>query len=180
MPRWEAIVLGLSVAGMAGWCAGSWNRATTGFIVVTTEPPDATVLVDNVKVGDHSPVKVERSAGPYTVSVLRDGYDRQDQTVEVGAGRDVATKVTLAVAADTGFELTSEPPGGLIRLDGLPLLGEGGIQARTNYRALAIRPGLHVLEIRGDRFQDWRLELQIEPGLLRKVHAVLVPVRWSP
>ena len=169
-------MLGLSVAVMVGWFAARWDRPTTGFIVVTTEPADATVLVDNVKVGDRSPVKVERRPGPYTVSVERDGYERQDQTVEVGAGRDVATNVMLAAARDTGFELTSDPPGGLIRLDGVPLLRDGSIQALTNFRAVAIRPGPHVIEIWHHRFKAWRMELEIEPGLLRKVHAVLVPI----
>ena len=57
-----------------------------GRIELTTTPGDATVLIDNVKVGDHSPVSIEKSPGPYTLSVTRDGYVRNDQNIELQGG----------------------------------------------------------------------------------------------
>jgi serine/threonine protein kinase len=169
-----AIVLLLAAAGSGAY----WYTTTTkpGRIEITTVPTDATVLVDNTKVGDHSPVSLDRSPGPYTVSVTRDGYVRNDQNVEVHAGQPLPLTVTLEPSPDTGFELTSEPPGGLVWLDGAPIQGAAGQQARTDFRAFRIAPGHHLLEIKGEnRFKPWRQDVQVEPGAIQKVHAMLIP-----
>jgi hypothetical protein len=143
LPRWEATVLALSMAAMAGWFAGKASEADRdGLIAVTTVPADATVLVDNIRVG-----------------------------------RSSVIAVTLEVSPDTGFELTSEPPGELVWLDGTPLGTTGDWQMRTNFRASAIAPGHHVLEIRSARFKDWRNVVEVEPGMIRKIHAILIPRR---
>ena len=44
----------------AGGSGAYWYMTTTkpGRIEITTVPADATVLVDNTKVGDHSPVSL--------------------------------------------------------------------------------------------------------------------------
>jgi len=169
-----AIVLLLAAGGSGAY----WYMTTTkpGRIEITTTPVDATVLVDNTKVGDHSPVSLERAPGPYTVSVTRDGYVRNDQNVEVHAGQPLQLAVTLEPSPDTGFELTSEPPGGLVWLDGAPIQGAAGQQARTDFRAFRIAPGHHLLEIKGEnRFKPWRQDVEVEPGAIQKVHATLIP-----
>jgi hypothetical protein len=176
MRRWEAIVLALSMAAMLGWWAGRhWSDARTGFIVVTTTPADATVLVDNVKVGDSSPVTIERRRGPYTVSVQRDGYSRSDQVVDVTPGRAATLNVKLSGSPDTGFQLTSEPPGALVWLDGTAIRESGGGHARTDFRAIRIPPGHHVLVLRDDRFRVWIQDIEVHPGVILKIHAVLMP-----
>jgi len=173
-----AILLLLAAGGSGAY----WYMTTTkpGRIEITTVPADATVLVDNTKVGDHSPVSLDRSPGPYTVSVTRDGYVRNDQNVEVHAGQPLPLTVTLEPSPDTGFELTSEPPGGLVWLDGAPIQGAAGQQARTDFRAFRIAPGHHLLEIKGEnRFKPWRQDVEVEPGAIQKVHATLIPAAGS-
>ncbi len=167
------LVLLAGVGGLGYWYYNSTTRA--GQIEVTVTPPDATVLVDNVKVGDHSPVSLDKPPGPYTLSVIRDGYVRSDQNIEVRAGQRLPLTMTLEPSPDTGFELTSEPPGGPVWLDGAPIKAASGQQARTDFRAFRITPGHHVLEIKGeDRFQPWRQEVDIQPGAIQKVHALLL------
>ena len=168
----------LAAAAGAFYLYSSANRP--GRIELTTLPADATVLLDNVKVGDKSPVSVERPPGPYTLSVTRDGYVRNDQNIEIRTGQPLALAVTLEPSPDTGFEFTSEPPGGLVWLDGSPINGASGQQARTDFRAFRIPPGHHVLEIKGEaRFKPWRQDVEIEPGAIRKIHAVLIPAGGS-
>jgi len=156
------------------------NNVKPGHIQLTTTPTDAVVLIDNVKVGDHSPFSLEKPPGPYTLSVTRDGYARNDQNIELKAGQPLALTVTLEPSPDTGFELTSDPPGGLVWLDGAAVKEASGQQARTNFRASRISPGHHVLEIRGDRFKPWQQDVEIEPGAIRKVHAMLIPAVGGP
>jgi hypothetical protein len=172
-------LLGVAVIAVTGYVYVSWNRP--GRLQVAVTPADATVFIDNVKVGDKSPVSVERPPGPYTLSVTRNGYARNDQNIEIKAGQPLPLEVKLEPSPDTGFELTSDPPGGLVWLDEAPINGPNGQQVRTNFRASRIAPGHHVLEIKGEnRFKPWRYDMEIEPGGIRKVHAVLIPVMGGP
>src|SRR6185503_13159756 len=171
-------ILGILVLLLIGGGAGAyfWSINRAGKVEITAVPADATILVDNVKVADHAPFTLEKPPGPYTVSVTRPGYTRNDQSVEIRAGQLANLQVVLEAAADTGFELTSDPPGGLVWLDGNPMSGADG-QARTDFRAYRIPPGKHVLEIKGDpKRQAWREEVVVEPGIIKKVKAILVPV----
>jgi serine/threonine protein kinase len=169
------IVLALAViGGTGGWYW--WTVNKPGSVQLTTQPANATVLIDNVKVGEQSPTTVERPPGPYMLSVTHDGYVRNDQNIELRAGQQVKLSVTLEASPDTGFELTSEPSGGLVWLDGAPIKGADG-QARTDFRAYRIAAGHHVLEIKGEsRFRPWKQDVEIEPGAIKKIHALLLPV----
>jgi hypothetical protein len=168
------VVLALAVvAGTAGWYYWSLNKP--GTIQLTVVPDNATVLIDNVKVGERSPTTVTRPPGPYMLSVTHDGYVRNDQNVELRAGQQLKLAVTLEASPDTGFELTSEPPGGLVWLDGAPINGANG-QARTDFRAYRIASGHHVIEIKGEaKFKPWKQDVEIEPGAIKKIHALLTP-----
>jgi hypothetical protein len=165
------VILG---GGGAYWYYTMVNRP--GRIQLTMVPPDATVFVDKVKVGEHSPFTLDKPPGPYTLSVARDGYVRNDQNIEVRAGQPVNLNVTLEPSQDTGFELTSDPPGGLVWLDGMPMTTPGGGQAKTNLRAYRTPPGHHLVEIKGEvRFKPWQQDIVVEPGQIHKVHATLIP-----
>jgi hypothetical protein len=165
------LVAGAVVGGTLYW----YQNNRPGRLQLVTVPGDATVLIDNVKVGDHSPVALDKAPGSYTLSVTKDGYVRNDQNIEVRAGQPVALNVTLEPSPDTGFELSSEPPGGLVWLDGAPMAGPNG-QARTDFRAYRIPPGHHVLEIKGEsRFRPWKEDIEVEAGSIRKIRATLVP-----
>ena len=160
----------LIIGGSGFWYWWSMNRPGS------LQPTDATVSIDNVKVGDHSPITIEKPPGTYMVSVTREGYLRNDQNVELRAGQQARFAITLEASPDAGFELTSEPPGGLVWFDGVPIKGPTGEQARTDFRAYRIPAGHHVLEIKGEnRFKPWRQDIDLEAGAIQKVHATLVP-----
>ncbi len=174
------VLLILLLAGVGGGAAYYWYQNRPGKIEITTAPAEATILVDNIKVAERSPFSLERPPGPYTISVVRPGYTRNDQNIVVHAGQPSNLAVTLEPSADTGFELTSVPPGGLVWLDGTPMGGPDG-QARTDFRAYKIPPGKHQFEIKGNpKFQPWSEEVNIEPGLIKKVKAILTPIGEPP
>ncbi|HSZ83772.1 MAG TPA: protein kinase [Polyangia bacterium] len=170
---WYLLLL-LIGAGVVGGTV-YWNQNKPGHLQLVTVPADATVLVDNVKVSDHSPVTIDKPAGTFALAVTKDGYLKNEQNVEIHAGQPLALNVTLEPSPDTGFELSSDPPGGLVWLDGAPISGPNG-QARTDFRAYRIPPGHHVLEIKGEnRFRPWKEDIEVEPGAIQKVRATLVP-----
>jgi hypothetical protein len=170
------LVLAVVAAGVIGGTLYWYQNVNKpGRLQLVTVPADATVLIDNVKVGDHSPVVVDKVPGSYSLSVTKDGYVRDDRNIEVRAGQPLALNIPLEPSPDTGFELSSDPPGGLVWLDGAPISGPNG-QARTDFRAYRIPPGHHVLEIKGEnRFRPWKQDIEVEPGAIRKIRATLIP-----
>ena len=180
MLKVAAVVLLLAAVGGGGyWYYAGTNKA--GRIEVAMVPADATVLIDNAKVGDHSPLSIERPPGAVHAVGHARGL-RAQRSEHRGARRPAAAarRSTLEPSPDTGFELTSEPPGGLVWLDGAAIRGAAGQQARTDFRAFRIAPGHHVLEIKGEnRFKPWRQDIDVEPGAIAKVHAMLIPASGS-
>jgi hypothetical protein len=175
MPRWEAVVLVAAAGLMIGWRGAKLMfEPCVGAIVVKTDPCDATVSFDDVTVGTRWPTPIEKPEGKYTLSVTRAGYTASHQVVEVRSDHTTNLLVTLEPSPDTGFELTSEPPGQLVWVDGVPFPGGMREQARTDFRAFRIAPGHHVIEIRGDRYRPWQQDVEVSAGTIVKVHAVLI------
>jgi eukaryotic-like serine/threonine-protein kinase len=153
-----------------------------GKLQILVTPTDAVVAVDDVPLRGLSPVTIEKPPGVYQLSFSREGYLRRDQTVEIQPGQFERLEVQLEASPDTGFELTSDPPGQLVWLDGQPFTGKdpSGPQARTDFKAYPVTPGRHVLEIKGDpRFKPWQYVLMQEPGQHHKIHAQLEPVQGA-
>jgi serine/threonine protein kinase len=149
-----------------------------GKLVITVKPSDATLALEGAPVRGTPPVTIEKPPAQYRLSVEREGYVRKDQNIEIQAGQMDRLEIELEPSPDTGFELTSEPPGGLVWLDGQPFTSgdENAQQARTNFKAYRVAPGRHVIEIKGDaRFEDWKQEFYQEPGKTLKIRAELKP-----
>jgi hypothetical protein len=172
----------LFLAFMALGGGGAYLYLTrSGKMQIGVKPPDAHVTVDGVALSEGPPYVIERRPGIYRVAVARDGYVPREQDVEIRTAQVERVEVELEASPETGFELTSQPPGGLVWLDGQAFaVNETGKQATTNFRASRIVPGRHVLEIKGDsRFKDWRQEIYQEPGQTLKIHAVREPAGAS-
>ncbi|MDD1661977.1 MAG: PEGA domain-containing protein [Methanomicrobiales archaeon] len=70
----------------------------TGFITVSSNPPGAQVSLDGVPSGT-TPVTIDSSPGPHTLSLTMDGY------------RDYITIVSLAAGTTTPVDVVLEPAG---------------------------------------------------------------------
>jgi hypothetical protein len=167
--------LGLAVAAAGAVAGYEVFTAAPGHLHVSTVPADATVALDDVPVATRSPVVLNPPPGRYTLSISRAGYVTARKVVDVAPRTTVSLPITLDPAPDTGLEITSDPPGLAIWLDGAPLrAGPGGDagQARTDFLATGVPVGSHVLEI-GDRVHGrvWRREVDVKAGAIRKVRA---------
>jgi eukaryotic-like serine/threonine-protein kinase len=149
-----------------------------GKLQVAVKPVDARLSVDGVVITSEPPFLLEKRPGVYRLSVSRPGYVTRDQNVQIAAGQAGHMDIDLEPSPDTGFDLTSQPSGGLVWLDGQPLaIDEQGKQATTNFHASRIAPGAHVIEIKGNAlYQIWRQEFLQEPGRTVRLHADLIPV----
>jgi eukaryotic-like serine/threonine-protein kinase len=149
-----------------------------GNLQVAVKPQDARLAVDGAVITSDPPFHLEKRPGVYRLTVSRPGYVTKDQNVQISAGQSGHLDIDLEPSPDTGFDLTSQPSGGLVWLDGQPLaIDEFGKQATTNFHASRIAPGAHVIEIRGNpQYQTWRQEFLQEPGKTVKLHADLALV----
>jgi hypothetical protein len=149
-----------------------------GNLQVAVKPQDARLAVDGVVITSDPPFHLEKRPGVYRLTVSRAGYVSRDQTIQISAGQSGHMDIDLEPSPDTGFDLTSQPSGGLVWLDGQPLaIDEFGKQATTNFHASRIAPGPHVIEIRGNpQYQTWRQEFLQEPGRTVRLHADLALV----
>jgi eukaryotic-like serine/threonine-protein kinase len=172
---WTVLVVAVCLVGAV---LGYRYLARPGRLQISVKPSDAQISIEGSPVRGTPPLIVERSPGPYHLSVEREGYVRRDQNVEILAGQRESIEVELEPSPDTGFELVSEPQGELVWLDGQPVTNgeENAQQSRTNFKAYRVAPGRHVIEIKGDpRFADWKQEFFQEPGKTLKLKAELRP-----
>jgi serine/threonine protein kinase len=149
-----------------------------GQLRIEVTPTGATVAVDGVTLKGLLPVTLDKAPGTYRVTAVQEGYAKEERRVEVEPGGSAKVRIDLRPSPDTGFELTSDPPGQLVWMDGVPFTGvdAAGPQARTDFKATRVPPGRHLLEIKGDpRFRPWRHEFYQEPGRLLPIRANLLP-----
>jgi eukaryotic-like serine/threonine-protein kinase len=172
------LLLFLAVLGGGGF-VGYRYLMRPGKLQIVVKPQDAQISIDEQVLKGTSPITVERPPRKvYHLAVERDGYVRKDENIRLEAGQFERVELELEPSPDTGFELTSEPPGGLVWLDGQPFTSgdENAQQARTNFKAYRVAPGRHVIEIKGDpRYEDWKQEFFQEPGKTLKLRAELKP-----
>ena len=164
-----AFVLFMLLGGVVGYSLAP--RA--GVLGLSVRPPDARLAVDGITVDGGSPFRIKQRAGVHRLTVSRPGYLDYAQDILISSGQKGQMDIALAPSPDTGFKLTSTPPGGLVWLDGQPLvLDKDGKQATTDVLAPGIAPGPHQVEIKGlPRFLPWQAQFVQEPARTVVLHA---------
>jgi hypothetical protein len=141
-----------------------------GVLDVKLSPEDAILVVDGETMNGPPPLSMR--GGSHQITATRPGYVSQSQAVDIAAGERRAIAFQLKVSPETGLELTSEPEGAQIWLDGTPVLTTTGAQAETTYIVTRVRPGKHTVEFRIPPRQ-WKQDVEIPPDRLLKVHGKL-------
>jgi hypothetical protein len=149
----------------------------SGRLQVSVKPSDAHLAIDGRAVAGGAPFRLDERVGIHRLTVSRPGYVSFEREVMISPRQQGHLDIALKPSPDTGFALTSTPPGGLVWLDGQPLvLDRRGRQATTDLIATRIAPGTHVLVIKGPpQFRPWELNFLQEPGRTVTLHADLVP-----
>src|SRR6185436_15085252 len=137
---------------------------------VKLDPPDATLVVDGITMDGVPPISVPR--GSHRVTAQRPGFVSQTEELHVEPGERRTMAFQLAVSPDTGVEITSEPEGALIWLDGAPVLTTTGAQAETTYIVTRVRPGKHSIDLKLPP-RAWRKEVDVQPDKILPVHGKL-------
>ena len=170
--RRQRVIVGV-VAAAALALVGAVQMARSlapGVVDVKVSPEDAILVVDGETMNGPPPLSMR--GGSHQITATRPGYVSQSQSVDVAAGERRTVAFQLLVSPETGLELTSEPEGALIWLDGAPVLTTTGAQAETTYIVTRVRPGKHTVEFRIPP-RLWKQEVEIPPDRLLKVHGKL-------
>ncbi len=106
----------LMLAALAG--GGIWfehEQAARGSVVITTEPPGATVQIDDKSI--HAPARFDRlREGKHEVTVTLPNYDDVTQTIEVFADEERTLPIVNLTRSTGGIELTGQPRGATFEL----------------------------------------------------------------
>jgi hypothetical protein len=84
-----------------------------GNLQVAVKPQDARLAIDGVVITSDPPFQLEKRPRVYRLTVSRAGYVTRTQDVEISAGQSGHMDIDLEPSPDTGFDLTSQPSGGL-------------------------------------------------------------------
>jgi hypothetical protein len=128
-PRWPWLV-GVAVASAIS--AGvTWKltaRSGGGLLLVTSRPPGAAVELDGRKLGEVTPAAVHGVApGRHRVRVVREGNAPGEQYVELGHDGRASVDVSMQPESRT-VQVTSDPSGALVYLDGRLQVGQTPLQ----------------------------------------------------
>lgn len=144
-----------------------------GTLLITSEPSDSEVLIDDKPVGRTPFTDARIKSGEYRIEVRRDLYKSEAISVVVRDGEDVSRLVRLA--ADYGsMDVVTDPPGASVIVDGQ----DTGKVTPASFQQMAT--GLHIitldLEAHGRRVENVRVtagqteqvsvELEPKMGLL--------------
>jgi hypothetical protein len=169
--RQRAIVGVMAAAALAVVGAVQMLRSLApGVVDVKVTPEDAILVVDGETMDGPPPLSMR--GGSHQITATRPGYVSQSETVDVAAGERRAVEFHLMVSSETGLEITSDPEGALIWLDGAPVLTTTGAQAETTYIVTRVRPGKHAVELRIPP-KLWKKDVDVPPDRLLKVHGKL-------
>ena len=149
----------------------------TGWVLVRTEPPGATVTLDGIGRGQ-TPVSLrDVSFGTHRLEVSRPGFDtlrrevtvnEQETVVPVGVSLTPAGGSPLATgaAAETGsLAIRSRPPGARVTVD--------GTSAGVTPLDVSLPVGRHQVRIEGDGYQAWVTSIEVTSSEPAQVNASL-------
>ena len=137
----------------------------TGWILVRTEPPAATVLLDGVRRGQ-TPLSLRNVPyGQHQVEVSRPGFETVRHVVTVGALTAVLPVGIELVPTDQRAETerTGAPTGSLVfrsRPAGALVFVDGSPAGRTPI-VVEVAPGRHDVRIEGDGYAEWVTTVEV-------------------
>jgi hypothetical protein len=178
---WAAVaVLAALVIAEAIYIAASRQPAATGGPVaaassvgtvhVQSTPPGATVLLNGQDRGE-TPATLLLAAGDYQLEVVR-GDQRQPLPVTVKAGGEAAYKVVLADAETGAVQVSSDPGGVPVAIDGM----RRGITPLT---VSGLSPGEHTVTVLGPS-GSIQNKLAVTAGVLASVSVTLPAAANAP
>jgi len=169
-------------------CTGNVNRAdrlsyitvtaTAGTLAISSNPPGATVYIDNVVKGITPVTLTDTATGSHTLLLRRSGYDdyTRDFITEPLTPATIGAALTKSITEPTtqpptpslgSVAITSMPSGAAVYLD-------NSLKGTAPVVISDVLPGNHevILSLRG--YNDWNQVVSVGSGQTAAVNAILV------
>jgi serine/threonine-protein kinase len=165
-----AVAIAAALVGGAVWFQ---RRPPDRFVLeIESTPPGAEIYLDGQKRPEQTPARIgELSAGTYQVRLWLDGHQSFREDVTVNAERQVG-KLSATLVSDApptaSLELTSEPPGAKVAIDGK----ETDQVTPVVLRSLA--PGEHRVQLTKPGFKPYAAEVTLEAGKSQPLEKVIL------
>jgi len=132
-----------------------------GQLAVTTKPAGATVQVDGQVAGKTPLGSLPLAPGTHAVVVGLDGYEREQRTAVIQAGKTAKLKLKLR-ATHGKLSVTSRPKGATVAVD-------GQVVGQTPIKALPLPLGAHEVEVTADGYAGATKVVKVKRGKTAKV-----------
>ena len=142
------------------------GAATTGALVVTSDPSGASVVLDGTAAGTTPLNLTSVSAGDHTVTVSLAGYADQSATITVPAGGTSKNAYTLSPDI---LSVSSNPAGAAVTLDGT-------YAGTTPLSLTAVPAGAHTLVLTLSGYDPYTATVTVVPGRELKASYTLAVV----
>ncbi len=140
---------------------------STATLAIETVPAGATLSVAGHKLGT-TPIELELDPGRYNFTVSLEGFKDWTFSVSAEAGDDIQLPAHTLERPDGTLELTSNPAGANITIDG-KMVGKTPAQ-------LSLRPGTHTIRVAREGFSEASLTTSIRSGQTNSAEINLEPI----
>ena len=128
-----------------------------GTLTLISEPTDATVYIDDQKIGN-TPLTIDApDPGKHSIETRMDGYETWSRSIDFVHGKSITLTATLQINPGT-VSITSEPSNAIILIDS----NEVG---KTPFAITDHAPGTHTVELRMDGYDTWTKSVDFEQGI---------------
>jgi TonB family protein len=148
----------------------------TGTLHVESQPAGATISVDGVEQGTTPADLTGLTLGAHEVKLDLKGYASLTQGVQLTAeapGSELKLALSRTAAPTGSAEISSDPPGATVRVDGTPV-------GQTPFSDARLKPGSHRVELTREGFEPWSGAITVLAGKKARVDARLRAVVVAP
>ncbi len=142
-----------------------------GSLMITSDPSNATIYIQDKKIGKSPKTVTELIPGNYTVEVKHDEYQTWSDNVEIASDKEVDLKAVLQ-AKPGSISIKSKPSDAKILVDG----NESGTTPET---INDIECGTHVVELKVEGYEIWSENVEVKPNKESSLAAVLQEITGS-
>jgi serine/threonine protein kinase len=165
-----AAVAGVAALALVGLLTFTLTRSSEppvpveGHLTVESDPPGASVVVDGVLFKVQTPGTLQMLAldKDLQVRVEKEGHEPREVTVRLSRqapSKTISVLLPAAQARPGTIELTTEPPGASVVLDGKPQPGV------TPLTLAEVSSGVeHLIRVSREGFQEEALSVEVAPG----------------
>ena len=142
-----------------------------GSLMITSDPSNATIYIQDKKIGKSPKTVTELIPGNYTVEVKHDEYQTWSDNIEIVSDKEADLKAVLQ-AKPGSISIKSKPSDAKILVDG----NESGTTPET---INDIKCGTHIVELKVEGYEIWSENVEVKPNKESSLTAVLQEITGS-